>query len=822
MLCNVVHWYQMRVYRAGASAGAMRLSSASGRADMNEADTCRKFVVPLLRAAHWDDEPHSIAEQRSITDGRIVPVGRGFVRKPPKRVDYLLRVTRDLPLAVVEAKAGWRNASDGVQQARDYAEMLGLKFAFATNGREIVEIDYFTGTETTRNDFPTPDELLARYRAGSGLEADSEPQRLLEPYNLTNAKPPRYYQRIAIDRAVEAMLRGQTRLLLTLATGTGKTTVAFQICWKLWSTRWNRRGEHRKPKILFLADRNFLVDEPMAKDFAPFGDSRFKIESGSVVHGRDMYFALYQSLAEDENREGLFRQYPRDFFDLVIIDECHRGSARADTAWRDILNHFEPAVQLGLTATPLRDDSRDTYRYFGNPLYTYSLRQGIADGFLAPYRVHRVVTEWDAAGWRPSAGELDRFGRAIPDEEYQTHDFERLIALKARTGAIVRHLSDFLKKTDRYAKTIVFCVDQEHAAEMRSALVALNVDLVAQHPDYVCRVTSDEGDVGAGHRSRFQDVETRTPVILTTSQLLTTGLDAPTCKNVVLARTVVSMSEFKQIIGRGTRVRDEYGKLWFNIIDYTGSATRNFADPDFDGEPALVAHEEIDAEGVLARPAAVLACEPEPPGADGELVPGEIIEAGGEQERRKFYFDGGRVEIAAHLVYELDVDGHQLRVVRYAEFAAERVRALVPSAPELRRRWAVPAQRAEIIDTLRERGIDFEELADATGQPEADPFDLLCHLAFNAPLRTRRERALVLKRERPDFWQRFGPEARVLLEELLEKYADHGDAQFLLPDVLRVPPLSAHGQPAEIIQLFGGAEQLRVAVTDLQNLLYAR
>ena len=305
-----------------------------------------------------------------------------------------MRVTRDLPLAVVEAKAGWRNASDGVQQARDYAEMLGLKFAFATNGREIVEIDYFTGTETTRNDFPTPDELLARYRAGSGLEADSEPQRLLEPYNLTSAKPPRYYQRIAIDRAVEAMLRGQTRLLLTLATGTGKTTVAFQICWKLWSTRWNRRGEHRKPKILFLADRNFLVDEPMAKDFAPFGDARFKIESGSVVHGRDMYFALYQSLAEDENREGLFRQYPRDFFDLVIIDECHRGSARADTAWRDILNHFEPAVQLGLTATPLRDDSRDTYRYFGNPLYTYSLRQGIADGFLAPYRVHRVVTEW--------------------------------------------------------------------------------------------------------------------------------------------------------------------------------------------------------------------------------------------------------------------------------------------------------------------------------------------------------------------------------------------------------------------------------------------
>ena len=327
---------------------------------MNEADTCRKFVVPLLQAAGWDDETHSIAEQRSVTDGRIVPVGRGFVRKPPKRVDYLLRATRDLPLAVVEAKAGWRNASDGIQQARDYAELLGLKFAFATNGHEIIEIDYFTGTDTTRSDFPRPDQLLQRYRDGSGLSSEANSQRLLEPYNLTGGKPPRYYQRIAIDRAVEAILGGRTRLLLTLATGTGKTSVAFQICWKLWTTRWNRSGEARRPKILFLADRNFLVDDPMAKDFAPFGDARHKIESGEVVQGRDMYFAIYQAMAEDERREGLFRKYPRDFFDLIVVDECHRGSARADSAWRDILNHFAPAAQLGMTATPLREDSRDT------------------------------------------------------------------------------------------------------------------------------------------------------------------------------------------------------------------------------------------------------------------------------------------------------------------------------------------------------------------------------------------------------------------------------------------------------------------------------
>ena len=782
---------------------------------VNEADTCRKFVVPRLQAAGWDDEPHAIAEQRSITDGRIVPVGRGFLRKPPKRVDYLLRYTRDFPLAVVEAKAGWKSAADGTQQARNYAEMLGLQFAYATNGHEIVEIDYFSGTETKRADFPSPADLMARYRAGRGID-DATSQRLLEPYNLSASKPPRYYQHIAISRAIEAILAGQQRLLLTLATGTGKTSVAFQICWKLWSTRWNSAGQHRKPRMLFLADRNFLVDEPMAKDFAPFGDARFKIESGQVVQGREMYFAIYQALAEDENREGLFRAYPADFFDLVIVDECHRGSARADSAWRDILEHFAPAVQIGLTATPLREESRDSYRYFGNPLVTYSLRDGIADGFLAPYRVHRVVTEWDVTGWRPSAGELDRHGRAIPDDEYQTNDFERVVALRARTQAIARHLTDFLKKTDRFAKTIVFCVDQDHASEMRSALIDLNPDLVAQFPDYVCRVTADEGDIGHGHRSNFQELEKDTPAILTTSQLLTTGLDAATCKNIVLARVVGSMSEFKQIIGRGTRVRDDYGKLWFNIIDYTGSATRLFADPDFDGEPVLLTQEEIDADGVPLAPELAVR-EPELP----ESGPDAGVIEPPEDQRRKFWYDGGLVEIAAHLVYELDPDGRQLRVVRYADFAAERLRALVPTAPELRKRWAVPQQRAEIIAALAERGIAFDELAESTGQPEADPFDLLCHLAFNAPLRSRRERAQALKRERKDFWSRYSPEARTILEELLDKYAEHGDAQFLLPDVLRVPPISGHGQPAEIIRLFGGAEQLRAAVTELQNLLYA-
>jgi type I restriction enzyme R subunit len=779
-----------------------------------EADTCRKFVVPKLQLAGWDNDPHSIAEQRTITDGRIVPVGKGFVRKPPKRVDYLLRYRRDFDLAVVEAKAVYKTAADAVQQARTYAEMLDLKFAYATNGADIIEIDYFSGTEKRIADYPTPAQLWQRYQQGAGITKPQSAEQLLAPYNHAQAKSERYYQQIAINRTVEAILKGQDRLLLTMATGTGKTFVAFQICWKLWSSRWNRTGEHRRPRILYLADRNILVDQPKDGLFAAFGDARYKIESCEVVQSREMYFAIYQALAEDERRMGLFKSFPPDFFDLVIVDECHRGSARDDSSWRAILNYFSAAYQLGMTATPLRDDNRDTYVYFGNPIYEYSLRQGIEDGFLAPYRVHRVITQWDAAGWRPNRDELDRYGRAIPDDEYQTKDFERVIALRARTQAISRHLAEFLKKTDRFAKTIVFCVDQEHASEIREALINLNSDIVAQHPDYVCRVTSEEGQIGRGHLSRFQDVETKSPVVLTTSQLLTTGVDAPTCKNVVLARVVGSMSEFKQIIGRGTRLRDDYGKLWFNIIDYTGSATRLFADPSFDGDPTRITEEVITEEGETTTITETATEEDELPEAGPEVVEPPT------GEPRKFYFDGGQVEVVAHLVHEIDPNGRQLRVVRYTDYAAEAVRTLSPSAQDLRARWANAEQRNGIIQALAERGVSFEELAEQAKQPDADPFDLLCHLAFNAPLRTRRERAQRLRQERKDFFEKYSPEAREILDELLEKYAQHGDAQFVLPDVLHVPPISQHGQPGEIIRLFGSPENLRQAVNDLQVILY--
>jgi type I restriction enzyme, R subunit len=790
---------------------------------ITEADTCRKYVLPKLVEAGWDAEPHSFTEQKTFTDGRIVVSGGRTARRPQKRADYLLRYTRDRMIAVVEAKPAYRSPGEGLQQAKEYAEILGLNFAYATNGHGIVEFDYLTGTETELDRFPSPEELWARQCSAQGLTDEAAIECLLSPFNHLSGKSPRYYQEIAINRAVQAIVQGKWRVLLTMATGTGKTVVAFQICWKLWSSRWNRTGEHRRPRVLYLADRNILIDDPKDKIFAPFGDARWKIE-GEANKSRELYFAIYQAIAKDERRPGLYKDYAPDFFDLIVVDECHRGSARDESNWREILEYFEPAFQIGMTATPLRDDNRDTYRYFGNPVYQYSLKQGIEDGFLAPYRVHRVVTVYDSAGWRPDRNEVDRYGRTVPDEEYHTKDFERVVSLRARTEAIARHLSDFMRRTNRFAKTIVFCVDQEHAADMRRALTNLNSDLVCRHPDYVCRVTADEGDVGRGHLSRFQELETRTPVILTTSQLLTTGVDAPTCQNVVLARVVSSMTEFKQIIGRGTRVRDDYGKLFFNILDYTGSATRLFADPEFDGDPALVTEEAVDDTGLTIEGSEKVE-QPEEPveeGAGADTPAGrDSLSDDGEGRRRKYYVDRGHVEIAAHLVYELDADGKQLRVVKYTDYTAEKVRTLYPSASELRELWALPERRAEIIARLEERGISFDELASAAGHPEADPFDLLCHVAFNAPLRTRRERADRLRREKKDFFDQYGPEANGILEELLEKYAEHGTAQFRIPDVLKVPPISERGNVMEIAALFGGPDRLRHAVTQLQTLLYA-
>ncbi|GAB1343656.1 EcoAI/FtnUII family type I restriction enzme subunit R [Gemmatimonas sp.] len=795
---------------------------------LNEADTCRELITPAIKEAGWGSEPYLIAEQRTFTDGRIIVAGGKSRRGKKKRTDYLLCYRRDFPLAVVEAKETSVPAHTGVQQARDYADLLGLKFAYATNGRSIIEIDFLAGTEREVPRFATPNELFARLQSASGLPAE-QTDHLLEPFNLASDKVPRYYQRIAIHRVVEAILRGQRRVLATMATGTGKTCVAFQICWTLWNSRWNRTGEHRRPKILFLADRNILVDDPMAKMFAPFGDARHKISSDDAIQSRDMYFGIYQALSTSGNE--VFRQYRPDFFDLIIIDECHRGSSRDESAWRAVLDYFEAAVQFGMTATPLREESRDSYGYFGNPVYTYSLRRGIEDGFLAPYRVHRVITTVDAAGWRPSKDELDRYGREVPDEEYQTKDFERVVALRARTRAIARHLTDFLKSTDRFAKTIVFCVDQEHAAEMRQELVNLNSDLVSQYPDYVCRVTGDEAEIGLTHLGHFQDVDRPSPVILTTSQLLTTGVDAEMVKHVVLARVVGSRAEFKQIIGRGTRLKVDYGKEYFSIIDFTGTATQHFADPDFDGEPARIEEVTIDEQGEVVS---TVVTSPPVSESDIELdsavdasVPQSVLGASGmvhepAAEPRKYYVDGGDVEVIGHLVYELDTDGKKLQVVRYTDYSGRTVRALYPTRETLRAAWAHPDTRAEVLSELNERGISFEELAASSSRPDADPFDLLCHLAWNAPLRTRRERAEAARRHTQDLFAQYGDTAREILSLLLDRYIERGIQQFqALSELMKVKPFDTYGTPSEIASRhFGGIQGLKDAVSQLQTALY--
>ena len=792
---------------------------------LNEADTCRVYVTPALKTAGWTDDPHSLVEQYTFTDGRIIVprVALNKIRRgKQKRADYLLRYRRDFPLAVVEAKSENLPAAEGMEQAKEYAQVLGLSFAYATNGREIVEYDFLEGTEKTVPFYPSPEALWNRLRAKQNL-SDATAKVLLTPsYHQGSEGSPRYYQEIAVNRALEAIASGKPRVLLTLATGTGKSFIAFQIAWKLWSARWNRTGEHRRPRILFLADRTVLVDDPHDKAFSPMGEARWRI-SGKADLSREVYFSTYQSLAGDEDREGLYKQFPADFFDLVIVDEAHRGSAREESNWRGILEYFRPAYQLGLTATPKRTDNTDTYVYFGNPVYTYSLKQGIDDGFLAPYKVFRIKTEWDEFGWRAKAGMVDKFGTAIPEGMYQTKDFERVIALQARTDAIAKHLTNFLKRTNRFDKTIVFCVDQEHALAMRQALGNENADLMREYPDYVCRVTSAEGEGGKEKLSQFQQLDTKTPTILTTSQMLTTGVNAPTCKNVVLVRAVESMVEFKQIIGRGTRVREDYDKMFFNIIDYAGSASLRFQDPDFDGDPALVTEEEVDAAGNVTahRESDGKTKEPTAPYDDGVLVDGiRPLDGDNAAPRTKYYVEGGYVQIVLEMVQEMDAEGNLLRTMTLTDYTAENVRTLAASEGEMGQLWSDGQRRDDILAKLEERGIDFEELARLVGKTDADPFDVLCHVAFNSPLLTRRERAEQLKKKRKDFFEQYGASARAILEELLDKYAEHGVGQFKIPDVFQLPPLNSHGKPSEIARMFGGADKLKGAVRQLETMLY--
>jgi type I restriction enzyme R subunit len=784
-----------------------------------ESETCREFVLPALRAAGW--QPEQIVEQRYFTDGRIIAMAFGHRRSEGKRTDYLLQLRPDLPLAVVEAKREYRLPSDGLQQAMDYAELLGLGFAYASNGRGVVEHDYDTGRQREVPGFPSPEELWARHQSWRGI---SEPvaDAVALPFNrdLRNpdgsVKRPRYYQAVAINRAVEGALSGRKRMLLTMATGTGKTFVALQTVWKLWNSGWTNA---RHPRVLYLADRNILVDQPIVREFRPvFGDAIWKVQ-GEAKTGREIYFALYQSLADTPTGLGSFRDFPEDFFDLVIVDECHRGSARDESSWRRVLEHFAPATQLGMTATPLRRDNVDTYEYFGDPIYEYSLARGIDDGFLAPYRVLRVGLSPDVHGWSPEPDQLDRFGREIPEGLYGTRDFERVVSLLERTRAAARHLTEYLRRTDRFAKTIVFCVDQEHAEQMRQALHDANEDLTRQYPHYVARVVADEGDIGLGHLGDFIDPETATPVIVTTSRLLSTGVDVPTCRNIVLFRPVGSMVEFKQIIGRGTRLFPDLDKLSFEIIDYTG-ATDLFADPDFDGRPESMDREMIDETGEVV--AATAASETTRELETAERIAPDVTAT--ELERRgarKLYVDDSEVFLTGESVFVTDQATGRLRMVEYRDFAAKQIRSLFVHADDLRARWRTAEGRDTVRDALAQHGVGLEELAVALGQGEADPFDVLVYVAWNGPLASRRDRVNRLKVDHRPFLEHQAPRAREVLEALLEQYANHGVGEIDDLASLEVPPLADLGSPVEIAQRFGEPAAFLDAVRRLGNLLYA-
>ena len=740
-------------------------------------------------------------------------MGGNHTRKEGLRPDYVLFIQRNIPIAVVEAKAEYKNAGDGLQQAIQYAEMLNLKFAYSSNGKGIVEHDFITGLERDLAAFPAPGELWERLEGTIQFKNQKDESDALTAYfEQAGGKTARYYQQVAINKAVNAVLTGQKRILLTMATGTGKTFVAFQVVWRLWKAG-------RKKRILYLADRNVLIDQAKDRTFTPMGQALHKIK-GKAIKSREVYFALYQALANPGEGPNLYEKYPKDFFDLIIVDECHHGSANEEGNWRKILEYFAPATQIGMTATPRRTDNVDTYEYFGDPIYTYSLKQGIDDGFLAPYRVYRVIPDVDASGLQIAPGVLDRFGREVPPGLYGTKEFERVVSLLSRTEVVAKHLTEYLKRTNRFDKTIVFCVDQEHALDMRKALNNLNADLTRIHPHYVERVVSDEGSVGRGHLDDFQDPEKQTPVILTTSQMLTTGVDAPTCRNIVLFKPINSMVDFKQIIGRGTRVSEEHGKFWFTIIDYVG-ATQLFYDPVFDGDPVRVTKTAIDNQGnetaVQDSEEGTLEPEQDPKGLERPLGSDHQI---GELPR-KYYLDGVEVYIVGEQAFQLDPEGNGLKTMEFTDYVTQNVRRLNLTAEHLRQAWGKHEQRAEIMEQLRRYGIDPVHLAAVTHHEEADALDLLLHVAYNAPLVSRRERTEKLRQKKANFLNTFTPVARQILDALLEKYADYGISQLDdLPSLLRVQPFAEYGAPTEIYALFGGAGKLVQAVDELQKGLY--
>lgn len=783
---------------------------------LTERDICTKFITPAIVKAGWDIETQ-IREEVSFTKGKVFVRGQLVKRGDPKRADYILYYKPSIPIAVIEAKDNNHTVGDGMQQALGYAakDVLDLPFVYSSNGDAFLEHDRTKTAGTIEREvpldaFPSPEELWLRYRQAKGIDEKINEILTQDYYVDPSGKAPHYFQQKAINRTIEAIAKGQDRILLVMATGTGKTYTAFQIIWRLWKSG-------TKKRILFLADRNILVDQTRNNDFKPFGSAMTKITNRKIDKAYEIYLSLYQAVSGTEEISNIYKQFSPDFFDLIVVDECHRGSAADDSAWREILDYFTSATHIGLTATPRETKYISNIDYFGPPVFIYSLKQGIEDGFLAPYKVIRIDIDKDLMGWRPEKGAVDKNARLIEDRTYNQRDFDRSLVLEKRRELVAEKITAFLKATNRLDKTIVFCEDIEHAEGMRQCLVNQNADMVAESDKYVMRITGDN-DAGKAELDNFILPESRYPVIATTSKLMTTGVDAITCKLIVIDQTIQSLSLFKQIIGRGTRLNEDYNKLFFTIMDFR-KATELFADENFDGPPIQI-------------------YEPEP--GDPPLPPeegGEIGEGGGGSEgatgeggdtchpgeptpphtpRPKFYVRDVEVTVVAERVQYYDKDG-KLITESLKDYTRKSLLKEYSSLDSFLNRWTKAEQKKAIIGELESQGVFLEPLAEHVGK-DLDAFDLICHVVFGQPPLTRKERAERVRKR--DYFTKFGPQARAVLDTLLQKYADEGIEHIEDIGVLRLPTFNKFGTPLEIVESFGGKEKYLEALQDLENQLY--
>ena len=782
--------------------------------NLTERDICTKFINPAIAKAGWDMH-RQVREEVFFTDGRIIVQGSIHTRGARKRADYILYAKPNEPIAIIEAKDNKKPVGSGMQQALEYADILQIPFVFTSNGDSFVFHDKTITSgdiekEISLDEFPTPDELWNKYLIYKGIETPEAIEIVNQEYFTDDSgMNPRYYQVNAINRSIEAIANGQERILLVMATGTGKTYTAFNLIWRLW------KGGIKK-RILFLADRNALLTQTKNGDFSPFGnDIMHIIKNRKIDKSYQIYFALYQGLTSNEEEKNAFKEFSPDFFDLIVIDECHRGSAREESAWRDILDYFSSATQIGMTATPKETKTISNIDYYGDPVYTYSLKQGIEDGFLAPYKVVRITTNVDE-GWRPTSGLKDKFGNEIEDRIYNLKDYDRKLVIDGRTQVVAEKITEYLKKTDRFSKTIVFCTDIDHANRMRMALINENADLASRHPNYIVKITGDD-EVGKNELDNFTDVEERFPVIATTSKMLTTGIDTKMVKLIVLEANTGSVIEFKQIIGRGTRIREAEGKVFFTIMDFR-QATNQFARPDFDGDPVKI---YIPGEGESVVPPEDEVSEPEKERekewttASGGYGT-DITITGGTEPIKKFYVNKVPVHVVNERVQYYGKDG-KLITESLKDYSRNNLINEFSSLDVFLQRWNTTDKKGELIRELAEHGVLLEALREEVGA-DLDDFDLICHIAFDKPALTRKERANNVRKR--NYFSKYSEVAQKVINKLLDKYELEGITSIERGSVLKNQPLTDLGSPVELVRAFGEKVDFEKAVKELENELY--